>query len=85
MLLGVAVVVDAYEQQVFGVLRHLGGVLPALDLVDSGIGILPELQFDDDGRRLHVLARDEHDVGEALARGQLAVHHIVVAGIVVGY
>ena len=43
VLLSVAVVVDAHEQQVFGVLRHLGGVLPALDLVDGGIGILPEL------------------------------------------
>ena len=31
VLLGVAVVVDAYEQKVVDVLRHLGGVLPALN------------------------------------------------------
>ena len=85
VLLGVAVVVDADEQQVVGVLRHLGGVLPALDLVDGGIGILPELQFNDNGGRLHVLARDEHDVGKAFAAGQLAMHHVVVAGVVVDF
>lgn len=43
MLLGIAVVIDADEQQVIGVLRDLGGVLPALNLVDGSIDILTEL------------------------------------------
>ena len=54
MLLGVSVVVDADKQQVIRILHHLGRVLPALNLVDGGIGVLPELQLDDDGGRFHI-------------------------------
>ena len=85
VLLGIAVVVDAHEQQVIGVLFHLGGVLPTFDLVDGGIGILPELKFDDNGRRFHIFARNEHNVCKAFAAGQLAVNDVVVLGVVVGY
>lgn len=49
VLLGLAVVIDAYEQEVGGVIGHLGRVLLALNMVDGRIGILSELQLDDDG------------------------------------
>ena len=85
VLLCLAVVVDADEQESVGVPKDLVGILPAVYLVDGCVGIPVHLQFEDDGRRVDVLAGQEHDVGKALAACQLAVHHIVVSGIVVGY
>ena len=84
MLFCLAVIIDAYEQEVGGVLGHLSGVLLTLDLVDSRVGIFSELQLDDDGGRFDVLARDEHDVGKAFSTCQLTMHHVVVAGVIVG-
>ena len=79
MMFGLSVVSDAHKQQVVGVLCNLGGILPALDLLDGGVNGLGVFKFYDDGRRIDVLARDEHQVGKALARGQLAVDDIVEA------
>ncbi len=84
MLLCFAVVVDAYEYQPVGVLPYLLRILPASDLIDGGIGIFVYLQLYYDGRRVNVFARQEHDVGKSLARRQLAMHHVVVPGIIVG-
>ena len=49
VLLGVAVVVDAYEQDAVGVLLYLGRILSPANLVDGSLGILIGLQFDEDG------------------------------------
>jgi len=57
---------------------NLGGILLLFDLRDGSINSLVVLQLDDDGWRIHVFARNEHQVGETLARGQLAVDDIVV-------
>ena len=78
------VVVDADEQQAVGIVGQLGGILATLDLIDGRIGILVELQFQNDGWRIDILARNEHQISEALARGQLTVDDVVVAGIVEG-
>ena len=43
------VVVDAHEEEVVGVLCHLGGILLLLDLVDGAVRILVVFQFEDDG------------------------------------
>jgi len=64
--LRLAVVVDAYEQQAVGIVLQLGGVLPALNLVDGGIGILIKFQLQHDGGRVDVLARNEHQDSRAL-------------------
>ena len=50
VLFGLAVIVNTYEQEVIRVFGHLGWVLLALNLIDSSIGVLPELQFEDNGR-----------------------------------
>ena len=83
MLLCVALVCDTHKQQIVGVLRHLGGVLPALNLLDGGVNGLVVFQFDDNGRRLNILTGDEYQVGEALACSQLAVDDVVVGGGIV--
>ena len=44
------VVVDAYEEQVGGVLGHFGWVFLPLDLRDGGVCILVVFQFYHDGR-----------------------------------
>ena len=49
VLLGVAVVVDAYEQDAVGVLLYLGRILSPANLVDGSLGILVGLQLDEDG------------------------------------
>ena len=49
MLLGVAVVVDAYEQDAVGVLLYLGRIQSPTNLVDGSLGILIGLQLDEDG------------------------------------
>ena len=49
------------------VFSHLGGVLFTFYLVDSRVGILSELQFHYNGRRLNILTGDKHDVGKAFA------------------
>jgi len=43
VLFGFLVVVDAYKQQIFSILRNLCGVLASLNLVDGSIGILAKL------------------------------------------
>ena len=44
-----AVVVDAYEEEVGGMLRYLGGVLPVVDLRDGAVNVAVVFQFEDDG------------------------------------
>ena len=34
-----SVVVDAHEEEVGGMLRHLGGVLPAVNLLNGTVGV----------------------------------------------
>ena len=43
------VVIDPHKQQVGGMLRHLGGVLTAVDLRDGTVGVAVVFQFEDDG------------------------------------
>ena len=83
MCLGLAVIVDAHEQEVVSVLCHLRRILLTPDLVDGGIGILVKLQFHDDGGAIDILSRYEDDVGKAPARRQFAVHDVVILGIIV--
>ena len=64
MCLLLLVVVDAHEEQFAGVLRHLGGVLLAVDLVDGGVGVLVVFQFQDDGGGFDILAGQQHEVGK---------------------
>ena len=64
MRLFLAVVVDAHEKEVTGVLRHFRRILAAVNLVDGGVGIIVEFQLKDDGERIDVLAWDEHQVSE---------------------
>ena len=66
VLFGIEVVGDAHEQQVVGVLGDLRGILLALDLLDSGVNGLIVFQLDDEGWRIDILARDEHQVSKAL-------------------
>ena len=73
MLLGFTVIVDAYQQQTVSILSHLGRVLLAQNLGDSRVGILVILQFDDDGGRVDILTGNQHQIGKALARGQLSI------------
>jgi len=65
VLLAIAVIVDAHQQQIVSILRHLIGILLTFDLRDGRIGIPVIFQFDDDGGRDDVLSGDEHQVGKA--------------------
>ena len=84
VLLAIAVIVDAHQQQIVSILRHLIGILLTFDLRDGRIGIPVIFQFDDDGGRDDVLSGDEHQVGKALTRSVFAMDDIVVAGVVIG-
>lgn len=79
-----AVVSNPHQQQVVGILRDLGGIVLALDLVDGRIDGLVVFQLDNDGGRIDVFAWDEHQVGEALSGSILAVDDVVVGSIVIG-
>ena len=61
------VVVYAHKEEVVGVLGYLCRIFFAVDLGYRAVGILVVFQFKDDGRRLNILARDEHEIGKALA------------------
>ena len=92
MLLGVGIVVDADKEDVAGVFGHLLRIAALLYLVDARFGILVLLQLNDEGGLADVLApilfasvplgralaRYQHNVGEALARGILTVNVIVI-------
>ena len=84
MLLGVGIVVDADKEDVAGVFGHLLRIAALLYLVDTRFGILVLLQLNDEGGLADVLARYQHNVGEALARGILTVNVIVIMCIVIG-
>ena len=64
------VVVDAYKQQVVGVLRYLGGIFLTLNLIDSGICILVVFQFHHHGGLIDMLPRNEDQVGKTEDTGQ---------------
>ena len=76
MLLGFTVITDPDQQQVSSILRHLGGILLATDLIQGGVGVLVHLEFNHDGRGVHVLARNQHNVRKAFAGGQLLVGNV---------
>ena len=84
MLFRFLVVVDADEEDVGSVLADLLGIFAVLDLLDGLLGGMTLLQLHDEGGLVHVLAGAEDEVGEAVARGHLAVDDVVIAGIVVG-
>ena len=84
MLLCVTLVCDTHKQQIVGVLRYLGGILPALNLFYGGVNGLVVFQLNDDGGAVNILSGDEHQVGKALACGQLTVDDVVVGGVIVG-
>lgn len=77
MLLCLPLVGNPNKQQVISVLRHLGRIILALDLLDGGINGLVVFQFYDDGGRIHILSRDEDKVGKQMAR----VARLVVIGV----
>ena len=81
MLLALAVVAHTGEQHVARVLGHLLRVVAVAYLVEGSVGGVVVLQFDDDGGLRAVLSRYEHQVGESLPRGILAMDMIVVAGL----
>ena len=83
MPLGLLVVVDTHEQEVASVLSHFGGVLLSLDLFNGTVGILVVFQFEDDGGRINVLARDEHEVGKPLAGCKFSMDDVVVSCVIV--
>ena len=53
-------------QQAVGILGNLGGILLAVNLVDGSIGFFVDFQLNDDGRRVYILARNEHQDSRAL-------------------
>lgn len=65
MRLVLAVVVDTHEQEVAGVLCHLARILLAADLGDGPFRVLVVFQLQDDGGRIYILSRDEHDETDA--------------------
>lgn len=75
---------NPHKQQIISILRHFGRILLAFNLLYGGVNGLVVFQFDDDGGRIDVLTRDEHQVCDALAYGQLAVDDVVVGGVIVG-
>ena len=79
MLFRFLVVVDADEEDVGGVLADLLDVFAVLDLLDGLLGGMALFQLHDEGGLVHVLAGTEYEVGEAVARGHLAVDDVVVA------
>ena len=84
MRLLLLVVIDAHEKEIARVLHYFCGILFALYLVDGGVGIMVVFQLKDDGRGIYILTGNEHQVSKALARGELSVDNIVVAGIEIG-
>ena len=84
VLLSLRVIADAYEQEIIGILSHLDRVVLLQDLADGCINRTAVLQFDDDGRRVHIFPRYQHQVGKPFSRCVLPVNDIVVLSIVVG-
>ena len=84
MLLGLAVIADAYKQEIVSILLHLGRILLAMYLVDGRVSILVHLQLKNDGRRIDILPWNQHNVGKTFAGSQFTVHDVIVPGIVVG-
>ena len=71
------IIAHTYEQDFSGKACEGSGVAFFLDLPDGRIGGLVPLELDDERRFLRVLrARQEREVGKALARRQLA-HDVV--------
>ena len=67
MLLCVAVVVDAHEEDVVGVFSHFVGVVAFLYLVYCLLSRMTVFQLHDDGGLTDVLTWHEHQVGETIS------------------
>ena len=76
------VIADADEQDVGRMLTHFSHVVAGTDLGDGVVGSGILFQLDDYSRGADVAAWDQHKVSEALARCQLTVYHIFIAGFI---
>ena len=65
MLLLLLIVVNAYKQQIACIIGNPGRILLPSNLIDSRISILVVFQFQHNGGRIHVLPRNEHNIGKA--------------------
>ena len=78
MLLGLLVVVDAYEEDITRVFGYLRWIVFLFDLLDGRISGLIELQLDDESRLGHVATGNHHQVGITLACSVLTMDDILV-------
>ena len=84
VVLGVFVVIDAYQQDVTCVFCYLLWVVALLYLTNGGLGVLIVFQLNDQGWRTDVFTWDEHQVSIALTRRLFTMDVVVILGIVVG-
>ena len=69
MQLSIPLISYPNKHQIISILRNHGRILSTLDFLNGGVNGLVVFQFDNDGVRIDVFARDEHQVGEAFACG----------------
>ena len=76
MELGRLVIVDAHEENVAGIFRHFGRIVPPEDLADGRIGGVAVLQLNDECRLGDMSSGNHDEVGIALSCGIFAVDDV---------
>ena len=78
------VIVNTYKQQIVRIFCNFRRILFSLDLTDGRISIVVVFQFQHDGRRINVLAWNQHDIRKSLPTGKFTMHDVVILGVIIG-